>query len=37
VGGGRKRGYKGEYCAKKSVHMYIKAKMIPVETILGIG
>jgi hypothetical protein len=27
----------GECGAKKCVHMYVYAKMIPVETILGIG
>jgi methylaspartate ammonia-lyase len=36
VGGGGSGG-KDEYGAKKCVHMYVNAKMIPVVTIPGMG
>jgi hypothetical protein len=36
-GGGGRSGYAGEFLwCKKCVHMYVNAKMVPVETILGI-
>jgi hypothetical protein len=31
-GGGRENGEKGEYSAKKCVHIYVNTKMILVET-----
>jgi hypothetical protein len=37
VGVGRWQGEKDEYSAKKCVHMYVNAKMIPVETFPEIG
>jgi hypothetical protein len=36
-GEGKEMVKEGEYGAKYCVHVYVKRKMIPVETILGMG